>query len=107
MRKIFILFLKYYLLHQVNALVHLLCHVTHVTTLNRCSDLLVTPAKIYNSLVYERERQSQICKKQLLSNIFYLNNNYQIGLLKIGCMVVKLFIYDNMFKIEKQILVFL
>ena len=46
-------FLKYHPLHQVNVLVHL-CHITYVTTVNKCSDLVVTPAK-YMILNYMNE----------------------------------------------------
>ena len=42
--KIFILLLKYPLLHQANVLVHLLCHVTYVTAFNTCFALVVKPA---------------------------------------------------------------
>ena len=38
-------FLKYHLLHQVNVLAHLLCHVTYVTAFNKCFNLVVKPAK--------------------------------------------------------------
>ena len=38
-------FLKYHLLHQVNVLAHLLCHVTYVTAFNTCFNLVVKPAK--------------------------------------------------------------
>ena len=34
-----------YLLHQVNVLAHLLCHVTYVTAFNKCFNLVVKPAK--------------------------------------------------------------
>ena len=39
---------KYHLLHQVNVLAHLLCHVTYVTAFNKCFNLVVKPAKSIN-----------------------------------------------------------
>ena len=31
-------FLKYHLLHKENLIVYLLCHITYVTSFNKCSD---------------------------------------------------------------------
>ena len=43
--EIYSFFLKYHLLHQVNVLSHLLCHVTYVTAFNKCFNLVFKPAK--------------------------------------------------------------
>ena len=43
--EIYSFFLKYHLLHQVNVLAHLLCHVTYVTAFNTCFNLVIKPAK--------------------------------------------------------------
>ena len=37
--------LKCHPLHQVNAIVYLLSHVTYVTAFNKCSNLVDTPSK--------------------------------------------------------------
>ena len=43
--EIYSFFLKYHLLHQVNAHAHLLRHVTYVTAFNKCFNLVAKPAK--------------------------------------------------------------
>ena len=87
MRNIFIFFLKYHLLHQVNVLAHLSCHVTYVTAFNKCFNLVVKPAKsitLYNvSKTIPKNARYPTAANVFI--YFYLKDAYQIRLLKIGC----------------------
>ena len=76
---------EYHLLHQV-ILAHLLCHVTNVTAFNKCFNLAVKPAKsiiLYNMSMTIPNMQD-IQQQQMFFIYFYLNDAYQIWLLKIG-----------------------
>ena len=72
MRNIFIFFLKYHLLHQVNVLAHLLCHVTYVTAFNKCFNFVAKPAK--SIILYNMSKtipnMQDIQQQQMFSYIF-------------------------------------
>ena len=77
--------LKYHLLHQVNVLAHLLCHVTYVTTFNKCFNSYVKPAK--SIILYNMSKtipNMQDIQQQLMFSYILLKYAYQIQLLKIG-----------------------
>ena len=63
--------LKYHLLHQVNVLAHLLCHVTYVTTFNKCFNLVFKPANsiILNNMSKTIPNMQDIQKQQMFSYI--------------------------------------
>ena len=71
MRNIFI-YPEYHLLHQVNALAHLLCHVTYVTTFDKCFNLVVKRAQsiiLYN-MSKTIQNMQDIQQQQMFSDIF-------------------------------------
>ena len=50
---------KNILLHQNNFLAHLLCHVTYITTFNKCSDLDLNPADLLFFIILARHSQQR------------------------------------------------
>ena len=77
------LFWKYQPLYQVNVLSDLLCLVTYVTTIDKCSYIAVKPSFFY-TLLYEQDNPKYL-RYPAAVNIFiyfYLNNTYQMELLK-------------------------
>ena len=76
--------MNYHLSHQVNVLAHLLCHVTYVTTFNKCFNLVVKTA---NSIILMiKQDNPKYARYPTAANVliyFYLNDAYQIRL-KIG-----------------------
>ena len=89
-----ILILKCHLLHQVNALAHLLCHVTYVTAFKKSlRSFCLNLQNIQISFLYEQDIPKYV-RYPAKGNVFkylYLNNTYQIRLLKtgsMGCLII-------------------
>ena len=82
-------FLKHHFLHQVNVLAHLLCHVTYVTAFYKFFNLVVQPAKsiILNDMSKTIPKNARYPTAANVFIYFYLNDAYQIWLLKIECCI--------------------
>ena len=76
-------------LHQDNFLANLLCHVAYATYFNKWSDPDIKLANLWFSTALARQSQKyKISTSVKYFHMFFFNNRYQIGGLKIGGRVV-------------------